>query len=810
MLKQEGEMATLVKNYDWASTALGDTEQWPTSLRTAVSLVLCSKFPMLLMWGDDLIQFYNDAYRSSLGNNGKHPHALGQRAQDHWSEMWDVVSPLIEQVRNTGNASYSEDQLIPINRNGNMEDAYWTFSHSPVLNEAGKVEGVLVVSNETTEKVKSRKRIEASDKRFQNLVRDATVGIIVLLGEACLVETANQAYGELINSKPEELIGRHLFDVITEAAEPFKSIIDWVRNSGESVYLYDQYYYIIKNDAKKEGFLNLIYQPYKEDEGNIVGVMILCQDVTEQVLARQKIDYSEQRLQSIIQAAPVAIGLFIGRDLIVEMPNQAFIDIVGKGPNISGIPLREVMPELITENQPYLQILDDVFTSGVEYKTFGSQVRIVRNGVLNNDYYNFTYTPLFNPEGEVYAILDIAVDVTEQVHARKRLAQSEENLRNTILKAPTAMCILKGPDQIIEIANHRMIELWGKDATVLNKPLIEALPEIEGQGFMELLHEVYTTGRTHTDYGVPVQLPRNGKVMEVYCNYVYQAYRETDDIITGIIVVANEVTEQVLARQKIEEIVAERTEALAAANTDLHRSNAELEQFAYIASHDLQEPLRKVRTFTEMLQQSLGHIDERSQGYLNKINVSAARMTDLIRDVLAYSQLSKEDESYTMVDLQQVIQDVAADFELLIEQKTAKITYEALPTIEAIPLQLSQLFGNLISNSLKFTHLDRLPVIEITATLVNRQDLKYSVLPLDDNEYYKIAVRDNGIGFNEAYADRIFNIFQRLHGKSSFTGTGIGLSICKKIVQNHHGEIYATGVEGEGATFIVILPAKQI
>ena len=203
-----------------------------------------------------------------------------------------------------------------------------------------------------------------------------------------------------------------------------------------------------------------------------------------------------------------------------------------------------------------------------------------------------------------------------------------------------------------------------------------------------------------------------------------------------------------------------------------------------------------------MLMESLGAIDDRSKTYLKKINTSADRMSDLITDILAYSQLSKDNSLIVEVDLNRVINDAITDFELVIEQSGAIIEFNDLQVIEAIPRQMSQLFSNLISNSLKYSRTDVKPVINIKASL----------LPPDNtitNVYYRIELIDNGIGFSQEYADKIFNIFQRLHGKSEYSGTGIGLSICKKIVQNHHGSIEAKGNKGHGAMFIITLPAKQ-
>jgi signal transduction histidine kinase len=245
--------------------------------------------------------------------------------------------------------------------------------------------------------------------------------------------------------------------------------------------------------------------------------------------------------------------------------------------------------------------------------------------------------------------------------------------------------------------------------------------------------------------------------------------------------------------QDLEQKVAERT-------AELLRKNNELEQFAYIASHDLQEPLRKIRTFSELLQKSMQSKGGQVNNYFEKIQSSAARMTNLIKDVLEYSRLSDPDARVVPTNLQQILTNTLTDFELLIEQKQAIIQADALPVVKAIPLQIQQLFTNLIGNALKFS--DKDPLIRITATVVDGHE---ELLP--DQRYVMLTFQDNGIGFEQQFADRIFTIFQRLNEKKAYAGTGIGLALCKKIVENHHGLIQAEGRLGEGAKFTVYLPA---
>jgi signal transduction histidine kinase len=239
--------------------------------------------------------------------------------------------------------------------------------------------------------------------------------------------------------------------------------------------------------------------------------------------------------------------------------------------------------------------------------------------------------------------------------------------------------------------------------------------------------------------------------------------------------------------------------------TQLERSNNELEQYAYVASHDLQEPLRKIRSFGSYLEESQAqNLDEKGRQYLDKIVKSAERMSVLIKDILSFSSM-KRDEGFVETDLNKVLEGVLADFDLSITQRGAVVEKDPLPTIEAIPLQMNQLFYNLIGNSLKFAKEDQKLVIRIQSSLVTEEQKKNLNLK-KDMVYYEIIFSDNGIGFSEEYADQIFGLFKRLNDKQYYPGSGIGLALCKKVVENHHGLIYAKGKEMKGASFFIYLP----
>ncbi|MDR3715235.1 MAG: chemotaxis protein CheB [Puia sp.] len=260
----------------------------------------------------------------------------------------------------------------------------------------------------------------------------------------------------------------------------------------------------------------------------------------------------------------------------------------------------------------------------------------------------------------------------------------------------------------------------------------------------------------------------------------------------------------------LERQVEERTLALKEANASLKQSNEHLAQFATIASHDLQEPLRKIRTFANLLNIKYSKdITGTARELIEKIGLSAERMSALIKDVLNFSKILDSKAAFEKTDLNAILLHVITDFDLQIAQKNATVTHEPLPHCVAIPLQIHQLFGNLLSNALKFSKPGLDPVIDISSrTLSPEETAKFPALN-SKNRYCEIVFRDNGIGFDEQFSEQMFLIFQRLNAREQFEGTGIGLALCKNIIMTHHGEIYAVSREGEGAQIHVILPLSQ-
>ena len=242
---------------------------------------------------------------------------------------------------------------------------------------------------------------------------------------------------------------------------------------------------------------------------------------------------------------------------------------------------------------------------------------------------------------------------------------------------------------------------------------------------------------------------------------------------------------------------------------ELERSNHELEQFAYVASHDLQEPLRKIRTFSDRLRTLCdGTLGEAAGECLERMQSAAERMELLIDGLLSLSRVTTQGQSFVPVDLEQVVREVVSDLEVQIERQAARLEVGHLPTIQADPLQMRQLLQNLITNGLKFHRPEEPPLLKIAGKLIPGRQHRHSRQP-GAEERCQIVVEDNGIGFEDKYRERIFDVFERLHPRDVFEGTGIGLALCRKIVERHGGQITAHGTPGQGSVFEVLLPAIQ-
>jgi len=265
----------------------------------------------------------------------------------------------------------------------------------------------------------------------------------------------------------------------------------------------------------------------------------------------------------------------------------------------------------------------------------------------------------------------------------------------------------------------------------------------------------------------------------------------------------NEIKERIVSEENVKEL-----NLMLLQNIDkLEAANKDLDSFAFIASHDLQEPLRKIQTFISRIEKTeIDNLSKTGMEYFIKMKHSADLMRSFIDNLLMYSKTNITDQLFEQIDLKEVVENAIQELSLSIEEKKAIINCTSLPTLNLLNLQFQQLFVNLIGNSLKYSREDVVPIIQIGSRLVKSNEVP-GIMNGTDKNYHRISVVDNGIGFDQKYANNIFDLFQRLHDKSKYSGTGIGLAICKKIIQNHNGIITAEGKPGIGSTFNIFLPA---
>ena len=417
---------------------------------------------------------------------------------------------------------------------------------------------------------------------------------------------------------------------------------------------------------------------------------------------------------------------------------------------------------------------------------------------------NVTLTSLHDDEGQIIGYSKVTRDLTDKKLADDHLLQtaselrakneelqkSEERYHRMIAEVQDYAIILLNENGDIQNWNvgAQRIKQYTADEIIGRNFRIFYLPEDQEAGLPEkLISQAVESGKaTHEGWRVR----KSGE--RFWGSIVITALHSANGEIMGFSKVTRDLTERKLSEDKVQKYL-----------IDLEAQNRELERFAYIASHDLQEPLRKIRTFIDVIAANF-HDEQLVRKYFSKIEASAERMSDLIKAVLNYSRLGKVDNDMGTVNLNKVLKDVLNDFEVNIQEKGAVISSDMLPPVKGNELQISQVFFNLIGNALKFSN--ERPEIGISSRVVRKEQLAKPILEMNTGNYLEIAFADNGIGFEQQYGEKIFTLFQRLHGKQDYSGTGIGLSLCKRIMENHGGHISAEGRPGAGATFSIYFP----
>jgi len=652
-------------------------------------------------------------------------------------------------------------------------------------------------ANELLSRVKSQLKIARTrqevEQRLRGFLMQAPAAIAILEGPEQTFSLTNTQFQQLIGRSQEEMLGHSLEQLFPEfEGQGIYEIFSYVYNSGEPFSANEFFASFLYQGNIRSGYWDFVIYPIRNEKGVINELMVHVIESTLQVEARKKVEASERQFRNVLVQSPSIFMLLKGPDMLITFVNEPLLASWGKTSDIVGNKLLEVLPELKGQNFP--KILQEVYDTGEVYNGDEEKARIVKNGEIKDIYYNYVYQPIFDLDNSISGITVMATDITEQVAARKQLEASEEQFRTLAETLPQLVWMTDAKGNQL-YASARWEEYTGRPSSAEN--WIETLHPEDHDRMFQAWNNSLDTGAI---YKIELRLKNKAGEYRWHFGQGEPIYNEQGEIIKWIGTFMD-IHEQKIFTENLETLVEERTTELSDKNTALESSNKELESFNYIASHDLQEPLRKIRTFIHLIEKS-GLDSENSKKYFEKINSSAQRMSDLIQSVLTYSRLSKTGEDFVETDLNKILEEVKTDFELLIKEKNAKIKSNKLPIIKANSLQINQLFSNLVSNSLKFSTEN--PHISISSKIVKGKEVNAQANP--EQKFAYLIFQDNGIGFPDEFKEKIFNLFQRLHGKSEYSGTGIGLSIVKKIIEQHKGYITAESKAGEGATFNIWLP----
>ncbi|MEJ7644643.1 MAG: ATP-binding protein [Chryseolinea sp.] len=751
-----------------------------------------------------------------------------------------------------------------------------------------------------------------AEKHLYNLLMQTPVAIAIYRGPDFVVELVNDRMVEFYGRPREEMINRPIFEVFPEmAAHGLEGLHRKVYESGERVIANEQKHEYYKKGELYNGYFNTVFEPLRDLDDNVIGLIVTGHEVTEEVTARKKIEESEARFRTMADASPVLIWT-IEANGKSSYYNKTFRDFIGVSEDQDISDWKKIVhPEDLQST------FNTINTAIAERRAYSLECRLLRA----DGHWRWVLAqgnPRTGANNDFFGFVGSSVDITERKYAEEKIRASEQRFQNLIYSSPSAIGILMGPGLVVTTANDPIIAIWGKGQEIMGKSYFEALPELAEQGYREVFNEVYTKGKAAHFVETPVRILQDGEMTLKYYDFVLYPQRNVAGEVEGIGIIASEVTSQAENNNKIKEsesrfrsladqspmivylveadaaatmsyfnkcwldytgqtfddaigrawngivhpddlqgvldtyvpaflarkpytlpavrlrrhdgeyrwhlfkgnprylqggefigyvgvgfdvhdqkITEETLEALVNERTrKLQRSNEDLQQFAHVASHDLKEPVRKIRTFGNRITQEFGRdLPAKAKTYLDKMQSAADRMYAMIDGVLMYSSLDATDQKTETIDLNEVFSQIESDLEVMITLKVATIQFNRLTTVEGSPILIYQLFYNLIYNSLKFSKADTPPLIEITS---ERKE-----------EFVRVFVKDNGIGFTQNEGEKIFKTFSRLHPKDQYEGTGLGLALCKKIVERHGGTISATSVENEGSVFEAIFPFKS-
>ena len=647
--------------------------------------------------------------------------------------------------------------------------------------------------------VKTRQRVEL---QLRDFFMQSPVAIAVLKGEEFVIEIANKKILEFWGRTEEEVIGRPLFESLQEiAGQGFDTLLQQVMRTGQRYIDEERGLDIIRNNKLIHVYVKFIYEPLVQEDGTISGVIVMAEEITDQVEARRRMEKTNRELQILATLTRSIADAVIATDM-----NANIISWNRGAENLYGYTEEEVL------GKPGRAILKTVFLSEKDNEEWQQQLNTLGwwRGEVVQHRKDGSPVPVMvsiayvkDEDGNPIAGVGVNRDITEQKAFAQKLEQMvrerTSQLNDSIVELENSKTFLQ---QLIN-SSIEYISVLDKDMryVLVNKKFEEGIgltfSELDGKSIFDV-----NPGIKESPQYQHILKALEGETM--YMNKK-RAIARPDLIVDSYFIplkIQNQVEGVIIMSRDLTEIIKSEL-LLEQKNEELKRTNEELKSFNYIASHDLQEPLRKIQIFIDLLQR---HKEDPvvKEKYMGRIKDASNRMSQLIKSVLDYSKLSYTEDAFQPTDLNKILADVLNDFELILSEKNATVDSPVLPVIRAIPYQMHQMISNLISNALKFNN--QAPVIKITCNNVKGYQVPTVQYIDGEKDFLELSFTDNGIGFEGEYSDKIMQLFQRLHNNAEYPGSGVGLSIVKKIVDHHQGFIQASSEKGEGATFTVWLP----
>lgn len=762
------------------------------------NLVTQSQFAKAIFKGEDfIISIANESLLKNIWRRELHE-VQGRKLFDVFTELvGQKFAQILKAVYQDGMLHRENEALAFVDGpDGVRQEFYLDYQYAPIFEIDGRVSGIMVSVNDVTEKVKFRQEISENAERLA-LAIDATK----LATWDLNIPTRQMVYsGPLatIFGYPETEILSH--QDLRDHVHP-EDRQDIVEKAFAAALETGSYYYEARL-IRKDGSIRWIRTQGKvlyDADHNPQRMLGTMMDITDQKRSGQIIQESEKRIRDLIEIMPVAIYT-VDENGLVNLYNKAASDLWGLQPEI-GKSAWCGSYEMYSLDGEFLPKEESPMAEALREKREITEEVFVKRPDDSLKHVIMSPQPVYDMHGNVTGALNVIIDITDRKEAELALKTSEGKFR-TLADSMPQLVWTSDAEGNLNYFNQSVYNYSGLTADKISQ---EGLVQMVHPDDLPEYHRLWSLSvENGVDFVFEHRLRRADGIFRWQLSRAIP-HKDADKSIQMWVGTSTDIHNSKIFIDKLEGKVQQRTRELTVANNELIRTNMELAQFAYVASHDLQEPLRKIQTFTtRILETENENLSDRGKDYFRRMQASSTRMQQLIVDLLAFSRANVTEEHLEYTDLNVLLQNVKDQLSDVIHQKRAAIIAENLPFRNVIIYQFEQLFTNLITNSLKFVAPDRDPVIHITTGKISGALIP---LPGADHEgtYQSISFSDNGIGFDPQYKDRIFQVFQRLHNRNAYEGTGIGLAICKKIVDNHRGLIGAVSEPGNGAMFTIYL-----